>query len=197
MKTGDSTGINAQPGLKPTNQRYVLAAILFFTLLVAYLDRVNVSVLVADTNFLNDFGIAGNPVQMGMLMSVFLAAYGLGNVILSPLGDVYGPRKAMCFSIALWTISMFIGGMVTVFSMMLISRVVLGLGEGLHWPMQSNTRNASAPWCCAVYSRHDNPNSTGCTGGAHRRFFRSTGAAFPLSFQKESVWTWCVPITQD
>ena len=135
MKMGESAD-SAVPE-KATSQRYVLAAILFFTLLVAYLDRVNVSVLVANTQFLTDFGIQGNPVKMGMLMSIFLVAYGLGNVILSPLGDIYGPRKAMSFSIALWTISMFIGGMVTVFSAMLISRVVLGLGEGLHWPMQS------------------------------------------------------------
>ncbi len=133
----DGISTSSPLGVKPTNQRYVLAAILFFTLLVAYLDRVNVSMLVADNSFLTEFGIKDNPVQMGMLMSVFLAAYGLGNVVLSPLGDIYGPRKAMSFSILMWTISMFFGGIVTVFSMMLVSRFILGLGEGLHWPMQS------------------------------------------------------------
>lgn len=123
---------------KPTRQRAVLVAILLFTLLVAYLDRVNVSVLLADNVFLDDMGIKGQPVQMGMLMTLFLIAYGIANVVLSPLGDIIGPRKAMSLSILLWTVSVMIGGMATTFALMLISRVILGIGEGLHWPMQSS-----------------------------------------------------------
>lgn len=123
---------------KPTKQRVVLVAILLFTLLVAYLDRVNVSVLLADPAFLNDMGIKGQPVQMGLLMTLFLIAYGIANVVLSPLGDIVGPRKAMAFSILLWTVSVMIGGFATTFAIMLIGRVILGIGEGLHWPMQSS-----------------------------------------------------------
>ena len=128
---------NAELALGATRQRVVLAVILMITLLVAYLDRVNVSVLVADNNFLIDMGIKGNPVQMGMLMTLFLIAYGVANVVLSPLGDIIGPRKAMMISIFLWTISVMIGGLTATFGVMLCSRVVLGVGEGMHWPMQS------------------------------------------------------------
>ncbi len=122
---------------KASNQRYVLVGILLFTLLVAYLDRVNVGILVADRGFLDAMGIRGNPVQMGMLMTLFLIAYGVSNAALSPLGDILGPRKAMCLSIFLWALSMVIGGITAVFGTMLLSRVILGLGEGMHWPMQS------------------------------------------------------------
>ena len=128
---------NAELALGATRQRVVLAVILMITLLVAYLDRVNVSVLVADNNFLTDMGIKGNPVQMGMLMTLFLIAYGVANVVLSPLGDIIGPRKAMLISIFLWTISVMIGGLTATFGVLLCSRVVLGVGEGMHWPMQS------------------------------------------------------------
>lgn len=123
--------------IKPTRERVVLVAILLFTLLVAYLDRVNVSVLLADNTFLTDMGIKGDPVKMGLLMTLFLIAYGIANVVLSPLGDYIGPRKAMSLSIILWTISVFIGGWATTFATMLIARVILGIGEGMHWPMQS------------------------------------------------------------
>lgn len=122
---------------KPTKQRVVLVAILLVTLLIAYLDRVNVSVLVADNIFLTDMGIKGNPIQMGMLMTLFLIAYGFSNVLLSPLGDILGPRKAMSLSILLWAISLFIGGIAATFTIMLTARFILGLGEGMHWPMQS------------------------------------------------------------
>lgn len=123
--------------MKPTRQRVVLVAILLLTLLVAYLDRVNVSVLLADNTFLTDMGIKGQPVQMGLLMTLFLIAYGVANVVLSPLGDYIGPRKAMSISILLWTLSVLIGGFATTFTTMLVARVILGLGEGMHWPMQS------------------------------------------------------------
>jgi len=122
--------------LKPTRYRVVIVLILLLTLLIAYLDRVNVSVLLTDNVFLTDMGIKGKPVQMGLLMTMFLIAYGLSNVILSPIGDWLGPRKAMTLSIVLWAFSLFLGGIAATFTMMLAARVILGLGEGMHWPMQ-------------------------------------------------------------
>ena len=123
--------------MKPTRQRVLLVLILLVTLLIAYLDRVNVSVLLADNTFLTEMGIKGQPMQMGLLMTVFLIFYGISNVFLSPLGDILGPRKAMSLSILLWGISLVIGGIASTFTIMLAARVILGIGEGMHWPMQS------------------------------------------------------------
>jgi len=133
----NQTVSNNATDMKRTKQRWVLARVLLLTLLVAYVDRVNVSVLVADPVFLSDMGIKGNPVAMGMLMSVFLMAYGISNVFLSPLGDYLGPRKAMCLSIFLWSIALCLGGIAGSFVIMLGARLLLGVGEAMHWPMQS------------------------------------------------------------
>ncbi len=122
---------------KPTHMRVFLAVILFFTLLVSYLDRVNVSVLVADKTFLTDMGIVGQPVKMGLLMSSFLFAYGISNLLVGPIGNRLGPRKAMSLSIVLWGVSTAIGGLAGTFGMMIAARILLGIGEGMHWPMQS------------------------------------------------------------
>lgn len=130
-------GASAANATKPTRERVILVIILLITLLVAYLDRVNVSVLLADNAFLTDMGIKGQPVQMGLLMTVFLIAYGFSNVLLSPLGDILGPRKAMSLSILLWGASLCLGGIASTFTIMLAARVILGIGEGMHWPMQS------------------------------------------------------------
>lgn len=123
--------------LRPTRQRVSLVLILLVTLLIAYLDRVNVSVLLADNAFLTDMGIKGQPIRMGLLMTLFLIAYGFSNILLSPLGDILGPRKAMSLSILLWACSLFLGGIAATFTTMLMARLILGVGEGMHWPMQS------------------------------------------------------------
>ena len=91
--------IAAQAIAEPTHVRHQLALILLVTLLVAYIDRVNVSVLIADKSFLDAMGIASDAVAKGSLMTVFLVCYGLGNVIFSPIGDWLGPRRAMLVSI--------------------------------------------------------------------------------------------------
>jgi len=134
---GNGTGTIGAVSEQPSRQRVILVLILLITLLIAYLDRVNVSVLLADNVFLSDMGIKGQPMQMGLLMTVFLIFYGISNVFLSPLGDILGPRKAMSLSILLWGISLIIGGIAATFTIMLAGRVILGIGEGMHWPMQS------------------------------------------------------------
>ena len=123
--------------LKPSHQRHLLAFILLITIMVAQMDRVNVSVLVADAKFLADMGITGQPVMMGLLMTVFLITYGIANVLLGPLGDYLGPRKAMCLAILGWEISLVLGGLAPIFMLLVGSRVLLGIGEAMHFPMQS------------------------------------------------------------
>jgi len=142
-------------------QRKILSIILLITLLIAYLDRVNVSVLVADSTFLNEMGIAGDATRMGMLMSLFLLTYGVANVILAPIGDILGPKKAMMIAVALWMVSIAIGGLAPTFTVLLISRFLLGVGEAMHWPMQGKyVKNwfppfergqANGTWCVALF----------------------------------------------
>ncbi|MDR3592493.1 MAG: MFS transporter [Negativicutes bacterium] len=137
MSIDSSSAASSRADGAPTRKRWNLVAILLLTLLVAYLDRVNVSVLVADPIFLSDMGIKGNPVAMGLLMTSFLLAYGVSNIFLSPLGDYLGPRKAMSLSIGLWGIALFGGGIAGTFALLIGARVLLGIGEAMHWPMQS------------------------------------------------------------
>ncbi|EDU0218067.1 hypothetical protein B6B15_004922, partial [Salmonella enterica subsp. enterica serovar Berta] len=55
-------------------KRYMIVVTLFFSLAVAYMGRVIVSVLAANEGFLHDMGIAGQPVKVGLLMTAFLIA---------------------------------------------------------------------------------------------------------------------------
>lgn len=117
--------------------RYLIVLTLFIALSVAYMGRVIVSVLAANETFLTDLGINGQQVQIGMLMTSFLIAYGVGNFILSPLGDYLGPRKAISLAMLVCGISMLLGGIATAMSIIIVSRVLLGASNGLHYPLQN------------------------------------------------------------
>lgn len=139
-------------GEEPTKKRFIVVFCLFIGIFIAYLDRVNVSVLAANDPFLIEMGIKGAPVQIGMMMSVFLAAYGVANVLLAPIGDYLGPRKSMMLCIGLWTASLFLGGIASTFAIIIVSRIMLGVGEGMYYPLQSvfvknwfPRRNAGGP----------------------------------------------------
>jgi len=121
---------------KPTRQRVVLAALLFIILVFAYFDRVNTSVLAADDSFLNAMGIKNNTVAIGSMMSMFLVSYAVANAVLSPLGDIYGPRMMMMIAVVIMGVAMVIGGLAQTFGILLAARFILGIGEGLHYPMQ-------------------------------------------------------------
>jgi sugar phosphate permease len=130
---------------KPTHKRFTLLAILLLTITVAYIDRVNITVLMADPAFLNDLGLTNNPAKTGLLMSCFLVAYGIGNVCLSGLGDILGPKKSMIMAIIIWFVAMLVGGFATILGVMLLSRFLLGFGEGLHFPMMNTYCRAWFP----------------------------------------------------
>lgn len=118
-------------------KRYQLAFILFIILMIAYVDRVHISILVVDMPFLVDMGIANTPSAKGLLMTVFLLFFGGGMLILSPLADRLGPKKSMLIATVIMCGSMATAGFVGTFLMLLVTRAILGIGEAMHYPMQS------------------------------------------------------------
>ena len=123
------------PTRGPSRVRIWLLAILSFTVLVAYLDRVNVSVLIAFPRFLGEMGLRNNPVGQGLLMTFFLVAYGLGNILLGPVGDRLGPRKTMCVALVSWTVPLLVAATARTVTLLYAAMFVLGVGEALHYPM--------------------------------------------------------------
>ncbi|MEA0983639.1 MFS transporter, partial [Salmonella enterica subsp. enterica serovar Enteritidis] len=110
----------------PTMKRFLIVACLFIRIFIAYLDRVNVSVLAAKEPFLAYMGIDGMPLQIGMMMTVFLAAFGIANVVFSPLGDHLAARRAMMLCLLFWPIALLIGGVVSSFALIFICSKLRG-----------------------------------------------------------------------
>lgn len=116
------------------NRRYRVAIAISFAFFVAYFDRTNVSVLIANKDFTDGLGITGNKFKQGLLLTGFLFPYGLCNFFTGPLGDKIGGRRGVIASIIAWTLLMCAMGMTSSFAVMLALRVLLGLGESIMTP---------------------------------------------------------------
>jgi len=120
-----------------------IAIILFLATLVGYLARMNISV--ALPFIAEDFG--WNQEQLGelggVLLGIFLVGYGISNVFVSPLVDYFGPRRGLLVTIALSSAFTLLAGAVGfIYAMILISRILLGLSQGILYPSASKLTQA-------------------------------------------------------
>ena len=132
-----STTINSATETIP-GRRWRLPVVLMVSVLVAYLDRMNISFAIP--LIAKDYGWSVTEVGKygGTLMSVFYIGYGLANIFLSPLGERYGPRKSLITIVVLFSIFAALQSLAgTAFSLFLLFRALLGLGEGIHFPMMN------------------------------------------------------------
>lgn len=111
-----------------------VAAAIAFAFFVAYFDRTNVTVLIANHQFDADLGISGSKVKQGLLLSAFLFPYGFANFVTGPLGDKIGGKRGVTFAVLSWTVFMAAMGFTSSFTVMIIFRVLLGLGESIMTP---------------------------------------------------------------
>jgi MFS family permease len=112
------------------------------TFLVAYYDRLNISLampLIAIENGWNDAETASNG---ALLMSLFYGGFGVANIFLTPLGARIGPRRSLVVIVLLWSLFTALGALASqVLTVFMASRVLLGLSEGIHPPMMNQLTN--------------------------------------------------------
>ena len=127
-------------------RRWRLAYVLLISLFVGYLDRVNISLALPlmgeeygwDDDQLTSYG--------EILFSVFYVGYGLANIFLSPLAARIGPRVSMLVIVVLWSIFTALGAVASQYLLALAAtRVLLGVSEGVHFPMMNMLTRAWFP----------------------------------------------------
>jgi sugar phosphate permease len=123
---------------KPTgNVRYGIWLVSFLAFFVAYLDRANVSVLIADGHYTSALGISGDKSVQGLLMTVFLLFYGLASFFIGPIIDRIGPRKVLTYNLVFWAALMLVMAASSSFYVHLGCRSLLGLTEAMAAPVCS------------------------------------------------------------
>jgi sugar phosphate permease len=111
-------------------RRWIVAAVLLSVVIAGFFDRISIAVLFTNDEFNEAIGTDFNPPLLGLLMTAFLFAYGASGVLLSFLGDIYGPRRSLAIGAGLWGVFMALIGSTSSYALMLVYRVLLGLAEG-------------------------------------------------------------------
>ena len=118
--------------------RWRVPIVLAVTVFVNYLDRNNLSL--ALPKIAQDFG--WNDRQTGaygeVLLAAFFLSYALSNLFLSPLAERFGAKRSIIAAIVAFSVFTLLSAPLgQSFTALVILRLLLGLGEGVHIPMLS------------------------------------------------------------
>ncbi|KKK39825.1 hypothetical protein WQ57_00565 [Mesobacillus campisalis] len=139
-----------------TKKRYGVAFSLLILYLVAYVDRSNITILLADKPFTDALGITGDFAAQGLLMTFFLLPYGLANFVTGAISDKLGARVILISACISWAVIMILMGFTSAFFLMLVFRAILGFAESpltpttdrlvMRWFPSSERNFANAIW---------------------------------------------------
>jgi len=128
------------------DRRWQMTLVFMVTLFVGFMDRINITF--ALPLMAQEYGWTDEELRRygSMLMGFFYGAYGLANIFLTPLANRIGTRRSLFLIVTLWSVFTAVGAMVSQFMMLLLAtRVLLGLSEGVHVPMMATSVKAWFP----------------------------------------------------
>lgn len=111
-------------------QRFTVVFLLFLSVVVLYMDRVNMSVVAPV--LMQEFG--WDPAMMGTVLSAFFLGYFLTQIPGGWLSDRWGAKGVLGGAVAWWSFVTMLTPLAHTTTSMMSIRVALGLGEGLSPP---------------------------------------------------------------
>jgi predicted MFS family arabinose efflux permease len=112
-------------------RRWIGVLVLMIIVSIAYMDRINVSLMITNGDFLRVFGLENDRIAQGRLVSVFLFGYGISAWFLTPLFESrWDVRTGLLVSIMLWVIFTGVSALTTSVLLLLGWRFLLGVAEG-------------------------------------------------------------------
>ena len=142
MSRSDSVSDFSHPGAR---WRWGVAGVLLLVVIAGFFDRISIAVLFTNQDFNDAIGTGFNPAKLGLLMTAFLFAYGGSGVVLSFVGDIYGPRRSLAIGAGLWGVFMLMVGSTSNYLLLLFYRVLLGLAEGPQFALVSKVVKRWSP----------------------------------------------------
>ncbi len=123
--------------------RWRIPVVLAVTVLINYLDRNNLSLalprLAQDFNW-SDRQIGANG---ELLLAAFFLSYALSNMLLSPIAERWGAKRSLMAAILAFSlVTILTAPLGYSLTNLIVLRLLLGLGEGVHIPMASAITSA-------------------------------------------------------
>jgi MFS transporter, ACS family, D-galactonate transporter len=113
-------------------RRWGILGLLCLGFIAAYFDRQNLSVAVAIPEFRNYFGLSNT--DRGLLTSAFYWTYCPLMILAGWLVDRYGVKRTLGVGFLLWSVASALTGLATSLTMVLVMRLLLGVGESVANP---------------------------------------------------------------
>jgi ACS family glucarate transporter-like MFS transporter len=113
--------------------RYRVLILLFFLIVVTYLDRVCISLV--GVRIKSAFNLSNE--QFGWVLGAFALAYALFEIPTGVLGDRIGQRKVFIRIVLWWSLFTALTGAVTGLTTLMITRFLFGMGEAGAFPNSS------------------------------------------------------------
>jgi len=118
--------------------RWRIPIVLAVTVFVNYLDRNNLSL--ALPRIAQDFGWTDREIGSNgeLLLAAFFVPYALSNMLLSPFAERFSPKRSVIAAITAFSLFTILSAMLgQSLTALIVLRLLLGLGEGVHIPMLS------------------------------------------------------------
>jgi MFS family permease len=112
--------------------RWTIVGLLCAGMMIAYVDRVNLSVALADHRFKSDFQLSDR--DRGLLNSAFFWSYMLLQIPAGWVVDRYGARLPYALGFLLWSLVSAASALVNSIRQLFLLRLLLGVGESVITP---------------------------------------------------------------
>ena len=114
----------------PSKTRWLVLLLISLMYMITYMDRTGISI--AAPAMAKEFGLSQTAV--GIVFSVFLWAYAIGQIPLGWLADRLGPRLVLLMIVPFWSLMTAMTAMTTGAASLIAIRVVFGLAESGAFP---------------------------------------------------------------
>jgi MFS family permease len=122
--------------LTATRARWThVAPTLLVVWIVSMFDKSNISLVIADPQFLGEMGLAGQGAKLGWLASSLFIAYAIAAPLWGWMTSRYGARITTIWCLVVWAVTCFAAGVSTSYEQLLWSRIILGAGEAACYPV--------------------------------------------------------------
>ncbi|MEO9078958.1 MAG: MFS transporter [Rhodanobacter sp.] len=101
---------------------------------INYIDRGNLATAAALIQA--DFGLSAT--RLGFLLTAFFITYVPMQILVGWLADRFGAGRVLLGGFTLWSVSMSLTGVVHSFALLVVLRLLLGLGESVFFPATAN-----------------------------------------------------------
>jgi sugar phosphate permease len=127
----DAAGIAAATRVRWT---YIAPTLLAYWIMSMF-DKSNISIVIANPQFLSEMQLAGQTKELGWLVGSLFISYGVAAPVWGWAVTRYGPRNSIIVSLILWAITCFWSAVAQSYGMLLASRIGLGAGEAACYPV--------------------------------------------------------------